>query len=137
VRDKGGVGVGACVDGAIVVVILGDDDPLGSEELLFQVMKIGLLLLPIEGGGMLARIGLVQGLARSSHHGEESLLFSRHGSRSGLSHGRNIILLLLSGGGDDLLLLSREVGGDARHGQQDSGDCGGGGWRRTQGLGQR
>jgi hypothetical protein len=34
VRGKGSVGVGAGVDGAIVVV-LGDRDPLGSGELLF------------------------------------------------------------------------------------------------------
>jgi hypothetical protein len=34
VRGEGGVGVGAGVDGAIVVV-LGDCDPLGSGELLF------------------------------------------------------------------------------------------------------
>jgi hypothetical protein len=35
VRGKGGVRVGAGVDGAIVIVVLGDRDPLGSGELLF------------------------------------------------------------------------------------------------------
>jgi hypothetical protein len=41
VRSEGGVGVGAGVDGAIVVVVLGDRDPLGS----------GLLLVDGEVGG--------------------------------------------------------------------------------------
>jgi hypothetical protein len=45
-----GVGVAAGVDGGIIVVILGDHDPLGSGELLFQVMDDGLLLLQSEGG---------------------------------------------------------------------------------------
>jgi hypothetical protein len=59
VRDKGGIGVGADVNGPIVVIILGDCDPLGSGELLFQVTSDGLLLLPSEGGDALARLGLV------------------------------------------------------------------------------
>jgi hypothetical protein len=50
VRGEGGVGVGADVDRAIVVVVLGDRDPLGSGELLFQVTGDGLLLFPSEGG---------------------------------------------------------------------------------------
>jgi hypothetical protein len=50
VRGEGGVGVGASIDGAIVVVVLGKHDPLGSGELLFQVTSDGLLLLPSEGG---------------------------------------------------------------------------------------
>jgi hypothetical protein len=37
VCGEGGVGVGAGVDRAIVVVVLGNRDPLGSGELLFQV----------------------------------------------------------------------------------------------------
>jgi hypothetical protein len=35
VRGEGGVRVGSNVDGAIIVIILGDNDPLGSSELLF------------------------------------------------------------------------------------------------------
>jgi hypothetical protein len=50
VRGEGGVGVGAGVDGAIVVVVLGNRDPLGSGELLFQVTGDSLLLFPSEGG---------------------------------------------------------------------------------------
>jgi hypothetical protein len=53
VCGEGGVGVGAGVDGAIIIVVLVDRDPLGSSELLFQVMGDGLLLLPREGGGPL------------------------------------------------------------------------------------
>jgi hypothetical protein len=67
VHGEGGIGVGAGVDGAIVIVILGDHDPLGSGELLFQVMSDGVLLLPSEGDGVFARSGLVQGLACGSH----------------------------------------------------------------------
>jgi hypothetical protein len=63
VRGEGGVGVGADVDGAIIVVILEKRDPLCSGELLFQVTSDGLLLLPSEGGGVLTRPCLVQGLA--------------------------------------------------------------------------
>jgi hypothetical protein len=35
VQAEGGIRVGAGVDGVIIVVILGDRDPLGSGELLF------------------------------------------------------------------------------------------------------
>jgi hypothetical protein len=59
VHGEDGVRVGADVDGAIIVVILGDRDPLGSGELLFQVTRDGLLLLPSEGSGALARQCLV------------------------------------------------------------------------------
>jgi hypothetical protein len=52
VRGEGNIGVGASVDGAIVVVILGKRNPLGSGELLFQVMSKGILLPSSEGGGM-------------------------------------------------------------------------------------
>jgi hypothetical protein len=55
VRGEGGVGVGAGVDGAIIVVVLGDRDPLGSGELLFQVTGDGFLLFSSEGGGAHAR----------------------------------------------------------------------------------
>jgi hypothetical protein len=54
VRGEGGVRVRAGVDGAIIIVILGDRDPLGSGELLFHMMGDGLLLLPSGIGGMLA-----------------------------------------------------------------------------------
>jgi hypothetical protein len=37
----------------IIVIVLGDRDPLGSDELLFQVSGDGLLLLPSEGNGVL------------------------------------------------------------------------------------
>jgi hypothetical protein len=50
VCGEGGVGVGAGVDRVIVVVFLGDRNPLCSSELLFQVTSNG-LLLPSEGGG--------------------------------------------------------------------------------------
>jgi hypothetical protein len=105
VRDEGGVGVGAGVDGAIVIVILGDHNPLGSGELLFQVTSDGLLLLPSEG-----------------HSSDESFLLLVRGSGGGFSRGRGVVLLPLSGGGrgrgrDSLLLIGGEVGGAARHGR--------------------
>jgi hypothetical protein len=123
VHNQGGVGVGASVEGAIVAVVLEDNDLLSSGELLFRVTSVGLLFLPSEGGGTLVRTGLVQGLAHSSH--------------DGMRHGHSVVLLPLSDDGGDLLLLGREVGGDARHGLEDGGGWGGGGRRRTLGLGQR
>ncbi len=54
-RGEGSIEVGEGVDGAIIV--LGDRDPLGSGELQFQVMGIGLLLLPSEDGSVLAQLG--------------------------------------------------------------------------------
>jgi hypothetical protein len=74
---------------------------------------------------------LIQGLACSSHGGDESFPLSVRGSGNGLSHG--VILLPLSGGGGGLLLIDGEVGGVARHGRQD----GGGGWQLILGLCQR
>jgi hypothetical protein len=59
VRGEGSVGVGADIDGAIIVVVLGNRDLLGSGELLFQVTDDGLLLFPSEGGGAFARPCLV------------------------------------------------------------------------------
>jgi hypothetical protein len=108
------VGVGADIDGAIVVVVLGDHDPLESDKLLFQVMSNCLFLLPNEGGGTLLCIGLVQGLATDSHDDDHSLLFSLCGSH-------DILLLPLSDGGGNLLLINRGVGGAARYGRKDGG----------------
>jgi hypothetical protein len=121
VHDEGSIGVRADIDGVIVVIIMRDCDPLGSGELLFQVMSDGVLLLPSEGGGPLARPGLVEGLAYGSHGSDESLL-SLHGSGDGLSRGCSVIILPLSDsdGGGDLLLVDGEVEGAARHCQQDS-----------------
>jgi hypothetical protein len=73
VRGEGNVGVGADIDGAITVVVLRNRDPLGSDELLFQVTGDGLLLFPSEGGGAFVRPCLVQGLACGGHGGDESL----------------------------------------------------------------
>jgi hypothetical protein len=109
-----GVRVGAGVNGVIDVLFLGDHDPLGSGEMLFQVTGDGLLLLSSEGGGALMHPNLIQGLTCGSHGGNKSLLLSLHSSR-----GRDIALLPLSGGGSDLLLIDGEVGGAARHDQQD------------------
>jgi hypothetical protein len=50
VRDQGSIKVGAGIDIVLVVVVLEDNDPLGSGELLFQVMSVGLILRPSEGG---------------------------------------------------------------------------------------
>jgi hypothetical protein len=125
VHGEGGLGVGASVDGAIVVIVLGDREPLGSGELLFQMMDDVLLLLPSDGGGALARPGLVQGLTCGSHGGDESILLWMAGSGGGLSCGRGVILLPLSGEGGrsgGLLLINGEVGGAAQHGRQDSGE---------------
>jgi hypothetical protein len=99
VRGEGGIRVGAGVDGAIVIIVLEDCDPLGSGELLFQVTGDGLLLLPSEGGCMLARLCLIQGLACCNHGSDENLLLSMRGSGGGLSCSRNIILLPLDDGG--------------------------------------
>jgi hypothetical protein len=49
VHGEGGVGVGADVDGTIVVVVLGKRVPLGSGKLLFHVTSDGLLLLSSKG----------------------------------------------------------------------------------------
>jgi hypothetical protein len=126
VCGKGGVGVGAGVNGAIVaIVIMGGNDPLDCGELLFQVMSNGLLRLSSKGSGTLVHTGLIQGFACSNHDGDESLLLSLCGSRRGLSHGRGVVLLPLSGDGG-LLLINREIGGTARHGQHDGGGWGGG-----------
>jgi hypothetical protein len=124
VHGEGGVGVGAGVDGAIVVIILGKRNPLGSGELLLQVMSDGLLLLPSEDGGAFVCPCLIQGLACGSYGSDESLLLSVCGTDDGLSHGRGVILLPLSGGGgrDGLLPINGgEVGVSARHSQQDGG----------------
>jgi hypothetical protein len=99
---EGGVGVGASVDGAIIIVILGDHDPLGSGDLLFQLMNDSLLARPC----------LIQGPACGSHGSNESLLLSVRGSGGGLSRSRGVILLPLGGGGGD-------VGVAVRHGRQD------------------
>jgi hypothetical protein len=120
VHDEGGVGVGASVIGAIIIVVLGDRDPLGSGELLFWVMDGG-LLLSSEANGELAHPGLIQGLACDIHGGDDSLLLSVRGSGGGLSHDRDVVLLPLSDGGGDLLLIDEEVGGVAQHGRQDDG----------------
>jgi hypothetical protein len=99
----------------IVIVVLGDHDPLGSGELLFQVMGNSLLLLPSEGSGVLTRPCLIQGIACGSHSGNESLLLSMRDSCGGMSRGRDIILLPFGGSGRDrgsgLLLVDGEVGG--------------------------
>jgi hypothetical protein len=50
----------------------GETRPLGSSELLFQVMSDDLLLLPSEDGGALPRPCLIQGLACGSHSSDES-----------------------------------------------------------------
>jgi hypothetical protein len=125
VRGEGSVRVGADIDGAIVVVILGNRDPLGSGELLFQVTGDGLLLFPSKGGGTFTRPCLVQGLACGSHGGDESLLLSVRGSGGGLSRGCGVILLPLGSGGGSrdgsLLLVNGEVGGAARHDRQHGG----------------
>jgi hypothetical protein len=132
VRGEGGVGVGAGVDEAIIIIVVGDHDPLDNGELLFQVTGDDLLLLLSKGGSTLAHPCLVQGLACGSHGGDESFLLSVRGSGGGLSRGRGVVLLPLSGG-DDLLLVDGEVRGDARNGRQDDD----GGWQRTLGLDQR
>jgi hypothetical protein len=77
------------------------------------VTSNGILLLPSEGGGALARPGLIQGLACGSHDDDKSLLLSVRGSNSHLS--------LSDGGGGHggLLLIDREVGGAFWHGRQD------------------
>jgi hypothetical protein len=54
-----GVRVGVSVNGAIDVLFLGDHDPLGSGEMLFQVTGDGLLLLSSEGGGTLMHPNLI------------------------------------------------------------------------------
>jgi hypothetical protein len=120
VRGEGGVGVGAGVDGAIVVIVLGKRDPLGSSELLFQVTSNGLFLLPSEDGGTLMRPCLIQGLACGSHDNDKSLLLSVYGSGGGLSRGRGVVLLPLGSGGGLLSIDGGEVGVAARHSRQDS-----------------
>jgi hypothetical protein len=112
VHSEGGIEVGAGVDGAIVVVVLGDRYSLDSGELLFQMTDDSLLLLLSEGDVTLTCLYLIQDLACDSHGDDESFLLSVCGSGGGLSHGRRIVLLPLSGG-SDLLLIDIEVGGAA------------------------
>jgi hypothetical protein len=133
VRGEGGVGVGADVDGAVVIVILGKHKPLGNGELLFWVTSDSLLLLPSEGGGMLAHPCLIQGLVCGSHDNDESLLLSVRCSSGGLSHDRSVILLPLGGRGGLLPIDYGEVEVAVRHSRQD----GGGGRQRALGIGQR
>jgi hypothetical protein len=119
VRGEGGIRVGANIVGAIFIVVLGDRDPLGNDELLFQVTGDG-LLLPSEGGGALTRPCLIQSLVCGSYDGDESLLLTMRGSGDGLSRGRNVIICPLGGGGDcggGLLLIDGEVEGTAQHGR--------------------
>jgi hypothetical protein len=121
VCGEGGIEVGASVDRAIIV--LGDCDPVGSDELLFQVTDDGLLLLSNDGSGALARPCLMQGLACGSRGGNESLLLSVRGSSGGLNRSRGVILVPLHDGGrGGLLLIDGEVGSAAWHGRQDGGD---------------
>jgi hypothetical protein len=87
VHGKGSVGVRAGVDGVIVVIVLGDRDPLGSGELLFQVMSDGLLIFLSKGNDVLVCSCLISGLACGSHGGDESLLLLVRGSGGGLSRG--------------------------------------------------
>jgi hypothetical protein len=119
VRGEGGVGVGASIIGVIVIIILRKCDPLGSSELLLQVISDGLLLLPSEGGGALTRPCLIQGLACGSHSSDESLLLLVCGSDGSLSHSRGVILLPLGSGdggrGGLFATDGGEVGVAARH----------------------
>jgi hypothetical protein len=119
VRGEGSVGVGIGVDGAIIIIVLGNRDPLGSGELQFQVMGIGLLLLPSEGGGALVHLGLIQGIACNSHSDDESMLLLLHGKCGDLSH--DVILFPLSGTDGSVLVVNEDVGGVAQHGRQDNG----------------
>jgi hypothetical protein len=59
----------------------------------------GRLVLSSEGGSMLVRSCLIQGLVGGSHGSDESLLLSTHGSGGGLSRGRCVIHVPLGGGG--------------------------------------
>jgi hypothetical protein len=119
VRGEGGVGVGVSVIGVIVIIILRKCDPLGSSELLLQVISDGLLLLPSEGGGALTLLCLIQGLACGSHSSDESLLLLVCGSDGSLSHSRGVILLPLGSGdgghGGLFVIDGGEVGVAARH----------------------
>jgi hypothetical protein len=124
VHNEGDIKVGVSIDEGINIVVLGNRDPLGTGELLFQVMSDDLLHLLSEGGGMLACTFLIQGLACGNHGGHKSLMLSLCGSRGGLSRDRGIVLLPLSCGGSGLLLVDEEVEGAARHGWQDSGGQG-------------
>jgi hypothetical protein len=103
-------------------------------------MGDGLLLLPSKDGGVYARSCLIQGLACCSHGSDESLLLSVCGSSDGLSrgHGHGVVLLPLDGGGGDLLPIDNaEVGVAVSMVSKTVMVRGGGGQRRTLGLGQR
>jgi hypothetical protein len=121
VHSEGGVGVGAGVDGAIIVIFLGDHDTLGSGELLFQVTGDDLLLVPSESSNTLARSSLVQGIACGSHGGDESLLASASVTVTAYCSSTERLEVLLS-----MVCKTLVVRGGA-----------GGGWWRTLGLGQR
>jgi hypothetical protein len=120
-HGEGGVRVEAGVDEAIIVVVLGKRDPLGSDELLFQVTSDGLLLLPSEGGDVLVRPCLIQGLACGGHNSDESVLLSVRCSGGGLSRDRDVVLLPLGGHGSLLPVSGGEVGVAARDSRQDGG----------------
>jgi hypothetical protein len=92
VHGEGGVRVGADINGAIIIVVMGNRDPLSSGELLFQVMNDGFLLLPSECNDSLS-------------YGCSLVLLPLGGDGG-------------HDGGDDLLLVDEEVGGAAWHGWQ-------------------
>jgi hypothetical protein len=121
VHGEGGIRVGADIDRAIAIVILGDRDALGSYELLFQVTSGGLLLFPID-----------QGLACGSHASDESLLLSVCSIGRGMSHDHDVLLLPLNGrsGHDHLMLINGEAEGATQHGRKIVVIRGGGGGQR-------
>jgi hypothetical protein len=91
-------------------------------------MGDGLLLVPSEGGGALARLCLDQGLACGSHGSDKSLLLSMRDSGGSLSRGHGVVLLPHGGGGGGrgngsclLPIDGGEVGVAARQGRQDGG----------------
>jgi hypothetical protein len=136
-RGEGGIGVGAGVDGAIIDVVLGNHDTLGSGELLFQVIDNGLLLFPSEGGGALACPCLVQDLACGSHGGKMRASFSRcavvtvaWAAAVTSSFLLAVVAVACCSSIERLKVLPGMVGKTVVV-------RGGGGWRRTQGFGQR
>jgi hypothetical protein len=99
---EGGIRVGSGIDGAIIVIVLRDNNPMSSGELLFQVTGDGHLLLPSVGGGMFAYSCLIQCLVGCSHDSDDYLLLSMHASGGGGNRG-----------GCGLLLVDHEVVGVA------------------------
>jgi hypothetical protein len=74
VQYLGGIGLGADVFGASIILLVGHRDPLCGSELLLQETSVDLLLLQCFDAGTFTQASLLEGLSCCSHNDEEGLL---------------------------------------------------------------